>query len=197
MAIAEAELTTLFKTGMPITEDELLRLPKDGPDNLAAARFELVDGRLASRPAATFLAGATAANLVCLIGPSMKGRGVGSVGRAGFHMSNGNVRAPSVSFTRTERIPGGRPGSGFGSVAPDLCVEIISPSERPADIADKLHDYFDSGANVVWHVFPEMQSVTVWTSRAEMRSFSGEEVLDARDLLPGFTCRVSEIFRAE
>ena len=197
MAIAEAELTTLFKTGMPITEDELLRLPKDGPGNPAAARFELVDGRLVSQPAATFLAGATAATLVCLSGPFMKGRGVGSIGQSGFRMANGNVRAPSVSFTRTERIPGGRPGSGLGSVAPDLCVEIITPPERPDDIADKLRDYFDSGASLVWHVFPETQSVTVWTSRAEARTLSGEDVLDAGDLLPGFPCRVSEIFRAE
>ncbi len=196
MAIAEAELTTLFKTGMPITEDELLRLPKDGPGNPAAAKYELVNGRLTAKPT-SFGHDEIGFNIILLIGPFMRGRGVGSTGQDGFRMANGNVRAPDVSFTRKERIPGGRPGSGFGSVAPDLCVEIISPSERPADIADKRRDYFDSGASVVWHVFPEMQSVTVWTSRAEARTLSGEDVLDAGDLLPGFSCRVSDIFSGE
>ncbi len=197
MAIAEAELTRPIQPGMPVTEDELLRLPKDGPGNPTAARHELVDGCLFAKPRETFRTGVIAADIIGLIGPHTRGRGVGSTGQDGFRMANGNVRAPDVSFTRTERIPGGRPGSGFGSVAPDLCVEIISPSERPADIADKWRDYFDSGASLVWHVFPETSSVTVWTSPAEARTLSGEDALDAGDLLPGFTCRVSEIFRAE
>lgn len=196
MAIAETELITPLWPGRPITEDELLRLPKDGPGNPAAAKYERVNGRLTEVPT-QFGHDAISFNIILLIGPHIRGRGVGSTGQDGFRMANGNVRAPDVSFTRTGRTPGGRPGTGYGSVAPDLCVEIISPSERPADIADKLRDYFDSGASVVWHVFPETQSVTVWTSRAEARTLSGEDVLDAGDLLPGFTCRVSEVLRAE
>lgn len=112
-------------------------------------------------------------------------------------MANGNVRAPDVSFTRWERIPGGRPGGGFGSVAPDLCVEIISPSERPFDSADRRRDYFDSGASLIWYVFPEAQSVTVWTSPTEVRGLSGADTLDAGDLLPGFSCQVCDIFTGE
>lgn len=196
MAIAEAELTRPIQPEMPMTEDELLRLPKDGPGNPSAAKYELVNGRLTEVPT-NFEHDELGVNLIGLLLPWTRGRGFMSSGQSGFRMANGNVRAPDVSFTRTERIPGGRPGSGFGSVAPDLCVEIISPSERPADIVDKRRDYFDSGASLVWHVFPETQTVTVWTSPTEAQALSGEDVLDAGSLLPGFTCRVSEIFRAE
>lgn len=196
MAIAEAELTRPIQPGMPMTEDELLHLPKNGPGNPAAAKYELVKGRLTEVPT-TFGHDEIGFNIILVIGPHTRGRGVGSTGQDGFRMANGNVRAPDVSLTRTERIPGGRPGSGFGSVAPDFCVEIISPSEWPADIAGKMRDYFDSGASAVWHVFPETQTVTVWTSPTEAQALSGEDVLDAGSLLPGFTCRVSEIFRAE
>lgn len=193
MAIAEAELTRSIQPGMPITEDELLRLPKDGPGNPAAAKYERVNGRLREVPT-SFGHDEIGFNIILLIGPHMRGRGVGSTGQDGFRMANGNVRALDVSFTRTARIPGGRPGTGYGSVAPDLCVEIISPSERPADIADKLQDYFDSGASLVWHVFPETRTVMVWTSIGEARTLNAEDTLDAGDLLPGFSCRVGDIF---
>ncbi len=196
MAIAETELFTPLRPGRIITEDELLRLPKDGPGNPTAAKYERVNGRLTEVPT-NFEHDELGVNLIGLLLPWTRGRGFMTSGQSGFRMANGNVRAPDVSFTRTARIPGGRPGTGYGSVAPDLCVEIISPSERPADIADKLNDYFDNGASVVWHVFPETQSVTVWTSATERRSLNAEDSLDAGDLLPGFFCRVSDIFTQE
>lgn len=196
MAIAEAELTMALKPGMPMTEDELLRLPKDGPGNPAAAKYELVNGRLTEVPTLA-IHDQIAFRLLMQIGPFMIGKGGVSLGQSGFRMANGNVRSPDLSFTRESRLPGGKVPSAFGSAAPDLCVEIISPSERPADIAGKLRDYFDSGASLVWHVFPETQSVTVWTSPAEAQSLSGADTLDAGDLLPGFSCRVCDIFTQE
>ncbi len=196
MAIAEAELTRPIQPGMPMTEGELLRLPKDGPGNPAAAKYELVNGRLTEVPTLA-IHDQIAFRLLMQLGPFMIGKGGVSLGQSGFRMANGDVRSPDLSFTRESRLPGGKVPSAFGNAAPDLCVEIISPSERPADIADKMRDYFDSGASLVWQVFPETQSVTVWTSPTEGRTIGGEDSLDAGDLLPGFTCRVSEIFRAE
>ena len=194
MAIAEAEIAEAENIipypGMPITEDALMRLPRDG------RKWELEDGRLTEVPT-RFGHDEIGFNIILLIGPYTRGHGVGSTGQDGFRMANGNVRAPDVSFTRTERIPGGRPGSGFGSVAPDLCVEIISPSERPADIEEKLRDYFDSGASLVWHVFPETQSVTVWTSPTDTQTLGADDVLDAGGLLPGFSCQVKDLFETE
>ncbi len=195
MAIAEAEIAEVEHEiapypGMPITEDALMRLPRDG------RKWEMEDGRLTAQPT-RFGHDEIGFNIILLIGPYTRGHGVGPTGQDGFRMANGNVRAPDVSFTRTERIPGGRPGSGFGSVAPDLCVEIISPSERPTDIEEKLRDYFDSGASLVWHVFPETQSVTVWTSPTEAQTLGADGLLDTGGILPGFSCRVADIFETE
>lgn len=193
MAIAETELFTQTRPGMPITEDELLRLPKDGPGNPTAAKYERVNGRLTEVPT-SFGHDEIGFNIILLIGPHMRGHGVGSTGQDGFRMANGNVRAPDVSFTRTARIPGGRPGNGFGSVAPDFCVDIILPWEQVTDVLDKMRDYFYSGASLVWHVFPESQSITVWTSATERWGLRGADILDVGDLLPEFSCRVYDIF---
>ena len=34
--------------------------------------------------------------------------------------------------------------------APDLCVEVLSPSNTPAEIAEKIALYFEAGAREVW-----------------------------------------------
>ena len=189
--IAEAEAQDIVPyPGMPITEEELMRLPNDGH------KWELEDGRLTEVPT-EFAHDAIGINLVLLLGPHSRGLGFMSSGQAGFRMTDGNVRAPDVSFTRKERIPGGKPGYEFGSVAPDLCVEIISPSERRADMARKVREYFDGGAVQVWHVFPERQQVTVFTSPTETQTLDAGGILDAGGLLPGFSCRVADLFILE
>ena len=97
-------------------------------------------------------------------------------------MTDGNVRVPDVSFTRKQRLPGGHAPNTFGSAAPDLCVEIISPSERPADIARKMREYFSNGAQFLWHVSPEAERVIVFTSPTGAQTFHSEDTLDMGDL---------------
>ncbi len=187
MAAAEAET----KSGIRMTEDELMRLPDDG------CLYELVDGFAVGKPWATFRAGVIAANLIGLLGPSARGRGVMTMGKAGFRMKNGNIRVPATSFTRKERLPGGHAPNGFGDMAPDLCVEIIRGAEEWTDMERKIGEYFDGGAQQVWHVFPETQQVTIFTSPKETRMLNSEDMLTAEDILPGFSCRVSDIFTRE
>ena len=185
--IAEAEQDRVAYPGMPVTEEELMRLPKDG------RKWELEDGRLTEVPT-SIKHEEIIFNLTVMIAPFTRGRGIVTMGQGGFRMTNGNVRAPDVSFTRKERFPGGHAPDTFGDLAPDLCVEIISPSERKAGIARKMREYFDGGAVQVWHVFPERQQVTVFTSPTDTQTFGADHILNAADILPGFSCRVSDLF---
>ena len=190
MAIAEAEIQTNIQPGMKITEDELLRLPKDG------RKWELVEGRLTEVPT-EWGHDLIGVNLIFLMRPFARGHGYMSSGQAGFHMAHGNIRVPDVSFTRKERIPGGKPANSFGAVAPDLCIEIISPSEERADMARKVREYFAGGAEQVWHIFPEVEQIVVFTSPTETQTFSADDIIDAGGILPGFSCRVGDIFTTE
>lgn len=196
MAIAEAEIEaqlhpSKIQPGMKMTEEELMHLPDDG------FLYELVDGFAVGKPWATVYAGAIAVNAIGLLGPFARGRGAMSAGKGGFRMKNGNIRVPATSFTRKERIPGGKPSHSFGTVAPDLCIEIISPSEKQTDMERKVRDYFDSGTVQVWHLFPETQQVRVYTSPTETQMLNSEDTLTAKAILPGFSCRVSDIFTKE
>ena len=195
MAIAEAEVQPEIQEaaiypGMPITEDELMRLPKDG------RKWEMEDGRLTEVPT-NIKHEEIIFNLAVLLAPFKRGHGIVTLGQGGFRMKDGNVRAPDVSYTLKERFPGGHAPEGFGDLAPDLCVEIISPSERKAGIMRKVREYFSTGAVQVWHVFPERQEVIVFTSPTETQTLGADGFLDAGGLLPGFSCRVADLFETD
>lgn len=191
MAIAEAKIQdAVLCSGMPITEDELMRLPKDG------RKWEMEKGRLMEVPT-SIKHEEIGLNLILRLGPLARGRGIVTTGQGGFRMRDGNVRAPDVSYTRKERFPNSHAPDGFGDLAPDLCVEIISPSERCGQMPRKVREYFSTGAVQVWHIFPERQEVKVFMSPTDTQTFSSDDVLDAGGILPGFSCRVADLFETE
>lgn len=175
---------------LKLTEEEFMRLRDDG------RKYELVDGEAKEVPAGVKhdIIGAT---VITLLRPYAKGRGFIASSQVGFRMKSKNIRCPDVSFTLKERFPDGEPPEWFGDEAPDLCIEIISPAEDREDMYRKIEEYFDAGAKQVWHLFPEQQSVTVYTSPTAAKTYSAEDEIDAGDLLPGFHSRVKELFALE
>ena len=73
---------------------------------------------------------------------------------------------------------GGQPSEGFEDFAPDLAVEIVSPSEQPDEMARKVAEHFGAGAEQVWHLFPDTRRVTVYYSPFDTADFGPEETLD-------------------
>ena len=164
-----------------------MRLPRDG------RKWELVNGRLQEVPTS-----AKHDQIVIwlgrVIGPYADDHGILTASQAGFRMSNRNVRCPDFGFTRYDRFPDSEVPDGFVEFAPDLAVEIISPSEEPADMARKVAEYFASGAQQVWHMFPETQTIRVFRSPSDATTYQPDDTLDLNDLLPGFRSRVAELF---
>ena len=78
--------------------------------------------------------------------------------------------------------------------APDLAVEIISPSETAAEIAHKVGQYLHAGVEVVWVIYPEDQTIHVFESSKNGRILEADDLLEAPGLLPGFSIPVSELF---
>ena len=105
------------------------------------------------------------------------------------------VRIPDVSFVSWNRL-GGRttPREHIPDLCPDLAIEVISTSNRPAEMLTKLHEYFDAGVRQVWYVYPETRTVTVFTSPDEVVTLGVEDTLDGGAVLPGFALPVARIF---
>ena len=172
-----------------MTEEELMRLPADG------RKWELTDGEAKEVPTAV-IHDIIVGTVIGLIRPFAKGRGYVAASQAGFRMINGNIRVPDVSFYRKSRLPNG-PSAKFQDGAPDLCIEIISPSEERSEMEQKVREYFASGAVYVWQMFPETETLVVFTSPTQSRTLRGRESIDAGELLPGFVCQVRELFEVE
>lgn len=112
----------------------------------------------------------------------------------GFRMKSGNVRSPDLSVMLRQRLPDGPAPTGFGEGAPDLCIEIISPSEDRREVISKLNEYFESGAQQVWHVYPSTKTVLVYSLTADIRYLGQGDDVDGGDLLPGLSFKVARLF---
>ena len=102
------------------------------------------------------------------------------------------VRGPDASFVRRERIPDPIP-RGFARFAPDLAIEVLSPSNRPGEVLEKVGDYLNAGTLVVWVIDPDRRQARVYRADGTMVTVTENEPLDGEDVLPGFTCVLSEV----
>lgn len=103
------------------------------------------------------------------------------------------VRLPDVSFVSANRIPETGIPEAFWTIAPDLAIEVVSPSEKADDIQEKVFDYLLAGTVMVWVVYPRTQQVVVHTPDGIARTLKGQDRLEF-EVLPGFTCTVHELF---
>ena len=106
------------------------------------------------------------------------------------------VRGADVAFISRERMPNGLP-RGFLEVAPELVVEIASPSDRWEEMRQKVEEYFGIGVEQVWVVEPENHAVLVYISPTEMQKFGGGEHLVGEGILEGFVLDLSVLFEGE
>lgn len=157
---------------------------------------ELVDGVLIEKTMGfveSILALAIASRLREFVMP----RNLGVVsGEAGYlRLHPGLVRIPDVAYIGWNRFPGGTlPTQAIPDVVPDLAVEVLSPSNTPAEIERKLEDYFQAGCRVVWLVRPASKTVDVHAGPREFRQLAEQQVLDGGELLPGFELPLADLF---
>jgi Uma2 family endonuclease len=99
-----------------------------------------------------------------------------------------------VAFVSRERLAGVDDLKGHLPFAPDLVVEIVSPSDRPGRIASKLAEWLAGGARLVWWVYPDRREVIEHRPGLAPRTIGEAGELDGGDVLPGFRCRVADLF---
>lgn len=175
-----------------LTLEEFERLPED------EWRTELVRGRVVREPPAGFEHGRRAVRIATPIDAWVREHGLGVVlaAETGFVLAEDppTVRAPDVAFVAADRVPEGDDAAGFARLAPDLAVEVVSPSNTMSQVYGKVSDYLDAGTALVWLVDPTSRTVTVFDANGEMRLRREGEELDGGDVLPGFRLAMTEIF---
>jgi Uma2 family endonuclease len=170
------------------TEEDLRNAPEDGQ------KHELVDGAIVVSPAGT-RHGLVSVRLIVRLGAFVETRDLGYVvdSSTGFRLPNGNVRLPDVAFIARGRFPDERVPEDFSDIPPDLAVEVLSPSDRPRFVLDKVGEYLEAGVRLVWVIDPRRQRAAVYRSATDVREVSAQEVLDGEDVIPGFTCPLADL----
>ena len=113
----------------------------------------------------------------------------------GFEILPGTVRIPDVAYLSKTTAP---QLALRMQVAPDFVVEVISPSERHAAIREKLQDYLDAGVRLVWHVYPESETVDICRRNVDgdqvVQTYSHDKVINTAPVLPDLHVHVAELF---
>lgn len=178
-------------TKTSFTPEDLLTLP-DGD------QYELVDGRLVERNRG-FRSGRIAGELFWLLKNHCKVNALGwvlpsDVGYQCFPDDPDRVRKPDVSFLRKERLPVEQEPEGHCRLAPDLVIEVVSPNDLFEEVTGKVEMFLSAGVLLVWVVDPDQRRVSVYRHDGTGTILRPEDELSGEDVLPGFRCRVGDLF---
>jgi len=181
-----------MSTATLVSAEQLLRMPR------GRCRYELVVGDLRKLPLNGWRHGVVVANLNALLGRHVRKRGLGLAlgGGCGFLLARDpdTVLAPDVAFIRRDRLAAVSPKEAFWPGAPDLAVEVLSPGDTVNEVHEKALAWLDAEAVQVWVVNPAWRTVTVYRSATDIQTFTEGDELAAEELLPGFRCRIEELF---
>jgi Uma2 family endonuclease len=190
--ISGNEAMAMSTTVRQMTAEDLLRMPDDG------FRYELVRGELTKMSPAGNKHGRIAGNITASLGPRVLTNRLGRVYVAdtGFWLESepDTVRAPDVAFVSQKQLDEVGDVDGFWPGAPDLVVEVISPSDTYTEVEEKVFEWLEAGARMVVVVNPRKRAVTLYRSLADIRVLTEDEVLDGGDVVPGWAMPLKDIF---
>ncbi|MFH1116765.1 MAG: Uma2 family endonuclease [Pseudomonadota bacterium] len=190
-AIEEVLMMNLATEQQAWTEAQIMRLPDVG------GKYELVEGELV-----VVAAGREHDDVIFFLDYLLKdfvirhdlGRVYGA--SLGYWMENGNLRSPDISFVTNGRLNKmTHDPKGFLHGAPDLAIEILSPSNTVKAMKEKALEYFESGSRLVWIVSPKDRTVTVLRPDGSERVLTVEAGLDGEDVIPGFSIEIKDVFK--
>ncbi len=158
--------------------------------------YEIVNGVPEEKEMPGARHGMIAARLLIRIGGFIEANKLGEAFTEVNFKIGDNERIPDLSFVSASRIPAEGVPEGVWQLPPDLAVEIISPNDLHEKVSAKVLEYLEAGVKQVWIVSPEIRTVTIFRSMDQVQVFTADRTLESPDLLPGFSCPLSEIFPA-
>ena len=175
-----------------MTAEEFMQLPdEDG------FRDELINGELIRMPSPGVPHARITVRLGAPLAQFVWDHGLGDVFQnGGFKLTSNpdTVLAPDISFVTKERLETEPDIERYWPGAPDLAVEVLSPSDRPSMVNKRLGIFFGRGVKQVWMVNPKKSAITIYRSPSDSITFSGSDELEADDILPGFRISLDRIF---
>jgi Uma2 family endonuclease len=159
-------------------------------------RYLLIDGELIEMPPAGGDHGVVGMGFGARIWNFVHEHDLGEVynADAGFVLSANVTMAPDVAFVRSDRAQTVPDHFRMLRLAPDLVVEVISPTDRRSIVAKKVARWLAAGVRLLWLVDTRARAITVYAPEQPPRVLRDAEMLDGGDVLPGFRLPVKVFF---
>lgn len=168
------------------------------PDPDIRKRAELVRGVMYVREPAGFDSSAIAIRIVIALGAYVQRHDLGEItGADGGYVlfrDPDTVRGPDVAFVRHERLSGRDGIPEFFEGAPDLVVEVLSPSDRHRNLRVKIAEYLATGTSLVWVFDMWAKTATVYRPYTPPQILREGASLDGEDVVPGFRLELSTVW---
>ena len=182
----------MVTTNRWMTAEELLTLPEDH------VRHELVRGVLRTMSPAGDQHGRITMNVSTPLDVHVRSRRLGFVYTAetGFRLASNpdTVLAADVAFLRRERSQPLGGVQGYRTVAPDLVVEIVSPSDRPREIVEKVAMWLGAGTALVLVAYPRTRTVAAHRPGQPVETLTDADTIDGGEVVPGWRMPVGDVF---
>lgn len=182
----------LAATATVYTPEDLLHLPDQG-------RYELLDGHLVERKMGTRSSYA-ATNALIIMGHFILQNNLGltfqsDCGYQIFTDAPERVRFADGSFIRQGRLPEDQLPQGHCRTSPDLVIEAVSPHDMAYELEAKIAQWLGAGVRLVWVLYPETQRIQVHRADGTVTKLQRDDQLEGEEVIPGFRCQVTDVFR--
>lgn len=174
----------------PLTLEEFLALPDDGN------KYEISEGELILVPPVKLKHSRIVRKVFKEIEASLdKSRAGEAYAEAGEILSRipATMRIPDISLVSNQRI-NATAEDGYLEGAPELAVEVVSPSQSATKLNVKIRQLLQTGAKQVWVLYPETKTIHVHRPGLPIVTLEETDVLDGGDVLPGFSVKVADLF---
>lgn len=104
------------------------------------------------------------------------------------------VRAPDIAFVAAARASVASGQRGYFPGAPDLAVEVVSPSDSFSDVEEKVFEWLEAGAAAVVVIDPRRRRISLNHGKRDIRMLGETDTLDLSFMLPGFSVLVAVLF---
>ena len=171
------------------TADEFFHSP-------LSQNHELIAGELVEVMSAGFIHGIITQRIGRFIGNFADENNLGEVTAAetGFILGENTFRGADSAFISIENLKKYGYPQGFFPIAPDIAIEVVSPSNTSEEMMEKVSLYLRNGSRLVWIIYPKNRVVAVYRQNNLVSILRETDTLEGEDILPNFQLPLEKLF---